>query len=62
MVFNQLLPNWLFRGCVWYLVGIRADKPLSALVGIVSNRAIATLKTRKELGRVNYRKDLWDCY
>ena len=52
MVFKQIFTfaKLSFRGCVWYLVGI------------VSNRAIATLKTRKELGRVDYRKDFWDCY
>lgn len=52
MVFKQLFTfaKLSFRGCVWYLV-----------LGIVSNRANATLKTRGELGQVNYRKDFWDC-
>ena len=27
-----------------------------------SNNLFATLQTRRELGRVNFHKDFWDCY
>ena len=26
------------------------------------SREVATLETRRRLGRVNFRKDFWDCY
>ena len=30
--------------------------------GVYKNCEFATLETRRELGRVKFRKDFWDCY
>ena len=30
--------------------------------GLCKNGKFATLETRRELGRYNFRKDFWDCY
>ena len=30
--------------------------------GVYKNCEFATLETQRELGRVKFRKDVWDCY
>ena len=53
---------------IWVRVRVTGDAHITRVLGMPKTRGCpyhfdsATLKTRRKLGRVNFRKEFWDCY